>query len=83
MFRIILNSIIISAMALGLAVSSMAKNKPFEWDEITDGDWAVVSDTVQKIHDAAFIFEKVTLDDRKLKKHICYYTVYRLSLIHI
>jgi len=54
-----------------------AKNKEFEWEPITNADWAVAADSTRKIQDAAMIFEKVIANDRKLEDSKCFRTIYR------
>jgi hypothetical protein len=49
----------------------------FEWDEISNEDWAVGPDSGKGIFDAVMLFEKVTADHKKLMKSDLKHSVYR------
>jgi hypothetical protein len=48
----------------------------FDWEPITDVDWAVHEDADRGVRDAAVIFEKIRVDDEEMLKDKCYYSVY-------
>ncbi|MEW6411288.1 MAG: DUF3857 domain-containing protein [Candidatus Zixiibacteriota bacterium] len=54
-----------------------AKKKPFQWNPVTDEDWAITRDSSRQIFDAVVIFEKVLADDLKMQKGDLYRTLYR------
>ena len=59
-------------------ISIQAKNiEKFEWDSVTDSDWAVTEDTALGYKDAVILFEKIEMDDRDMYNEKCYYTIYR------
>jgi hypothetical protein len=61
-----------------LSIGSVYGKEAFEWDEVTDSDWAVTQDSALGIHDAAMIFEKVVYDDNlSHHKWDCKKTIYR------
>jgi hypothetical protein len=74
----LLITILVLTISVG-ATEVLAKKYegPFEWEPITEADWAVSADTGLKIHDAAILFEKVHTDDGDLLDDKCYWTVYQ------
>ncbi len=53
------------------------KSKEFKFEQISADDWAVSEDSAKGIHDAAMIFEKITVDDRKIVDNKVYVSIYR------
>ena len=65
-------------IVLAFAANGFARRggTKFEFDEVTDRDWAVCEDSAKGIHDAVMIFEKVTQNDENLQNQKCYRTEY-------
>lgn len=53
------------------------KQKPFEWDAVSDSDWEIIRDTAKNYTDAVMIFERIIENDKKLHDDKCYRTIYR------
>lgn len=70
--------LVLVLMVLACTTNSFARRggTKFEWDEVTDKDWAVCEDSAGGIHDAVVIFEKVTQNDENLQHEKCYRTEY-------
>jgi hypothetical protein len=56
-----------------IAVSALS----FEWQQVTDADWAITEDPDRGIRDAVIVFEKIVVDDEDLLDDKSYYTAYR------
>ncbi len=72
-------SLIIFTLIAFCSLPAEARRKndgDFKWEEITDADWAVQIDSVKKISDAAYIFEKIKADDEGRDDNECFTTVY-------
>ena len=59
------------------AHSKINRKGDFAWEEINETDWSVIQDSSKNIFDAAMIFEKIEVDDRKMNDLECYYILYR------
>jgi len=55
----------------------LSANRDFQWEPITEADWAVSEDSSKGIRNAVMIFEKIISDDRNLMDEKCYYEIYR------
>ncbi len=62
---------------LSIAGDVAADRKVFEWDPVTEEDWAITRDSSKQIFDAVVIFEKVVADDKKMQKGDLYRTLYK------
>ena len=61
----------------GFAGSALHAADDFNWESITDDDWADVGDSTISKSGAVMLFEKIVSDDRKMQNEKCTLTVYR------
>lgn len=68
---------VVAGLLLGLAASVAQPGLAFEWEQVTEADWAVAEDPDKDIRDAVMIFEKIRVDDENMVDRKTYYSVYR------
>ena len=78
MRRAVVGFLTLALAVLACATNSFARRSgtKFEWDEVTDKDWAVCEDSAKGIYDAVVVFEKITQNDENLLNAKCYRTEY-------
>lgn len=76
--RFQIRTVCVTLILLLPVVSARADKEPeFTWSEVSEADWSIRDDSAYTESDAVMLFEKVTMDDRKVQDKKSYRTIYR------
>lgn len=73
---LVVSSLLLAALFLPSTLQAK-KQKPFEWDAVSDSDWEIIKDTAKNYTDAVMIFERIIENDKQYEDDKCYRTIYR------